>query len=104
PCSTPPFPPTTTRGTGNPSRPPPRKGVVPPSARHSIRTAVHAAVDCNSPAATSAQNNREDDVLARSRAVRRFRNRQAVSVIRASHLASQRTAQILVERFPVQPR
>src|SRR5260370_70691 len=66
-------------------------------------SAVNTAMTRRTPAATSAQNNRENEVLARTRTVRRFRNRQAVGVIRTSHFAPERAAQILVERFPVQP-
>src|SRR5260370_11802149 len=97
------VPPAITRGTGKLFRLHPRQCVVPPFARNSIPTAVHAAIDRNSSAASSAQNDRKNDVLARTRAVGRFRNRQAVGVIRASHFAPQRPAQVLVERFPVPP-
>ena len=43
-------------------------------------------------------------MLARARTVSGFGNRQAVGVICATYFTFQRAAQVLVERFPVQPR
>ena len=65
---------------------------------------MHAAIHGNSAAATCPQDHRKDNVLARARAVGRFGNRQAVSVIGAAHFAPQRAAQVLVEGLSVQPR
>src|SRR5712692_11390689 len=54
--------PAITRRTGKLLGPHPRQGVVPPFARDSIRTAMHAAVHRNSSAATCAQYDRENDM------------------------------------------
>src|SRR5256885_11924966 len=99
-----PVPPAITRRARKLLGPHPGQCVVSPFAGHSIRTAVYAAINRNPAAATRDPYDRENDVLPRTRAVRCFRNRQAVGVICASHFAPQRTAQVLVERFPVQPR
>src|SRR5216684_2350507 len=93
-----------TRRAGILFGPHPRQCVVAPLARDSVRTAVDAAIDRNSAAATRAQYDREYDMLARTRAIGCFGNRQAVGVIRASHFSPQRAAQILVEGFSDQPR
>src|SRR5260370_1952787 len=98
------IPPAVTRRAGILFGPHPRQCVVAPLARDSVRTAVDAAIDRNPAAATRAQYNRENATLSLPRAVGCFRNCQAVGVIRASHFASQRAAQILVEGCSDQPR
>src|SRR6267154_1784563 len=90
--------------TGKLLGPHPWQGVVPPFAGNPVRTAVHAAIESNSPAATGAEYDRENDVLARTGSVGRFGNCQTIGVIRASYFARHRPAQVLVKRLPIQPR
>ncbi len=65
---------------------------------------MHAAIEGNSSAAPRAEYNRENDMLACTGSVGRFGNCQTICVIRASHFARHRPAQVLVERFSIQPR
>ena len=81
----------------------PGQRIVSPFARHAIRTAVYAPIDCDSAAAARSQDYREHHVLACTRAVSRFGNRQAVCVVRTTHFPSERVAEVLIERLSIQP-
>src|SRR4029077_939056 len=60
------------RRTGKFPLPHPRQSVMSPFAGHTVRTTVYPAIDRNSTATSSAQNHGEDQVLARTSAIRRF--------------------------------
>jgi hypothetical protein len=64
---------------------------------------VNTAIQSDSPAAPGPQDDRENHVLAGTRSVGRFRNGQAVRVIRATNFPSKRTVKVLVKRPSVQP-
>jgi len=65
----------------------PGKCGMTPFPGHAVASIQHAAIHGNATAATCPQNHCKHNVLARARAVRGFRNSQAVGVIRAAHLA-----------------
>ena len=76
---------------------------MPPFAGNAVPAIINAAVERDSSATAGPENDSENNMLARARAVGRFGNGQAVGVIRAPHLAPQRAAQVFVERFSIQP-
>ncbi len=76
---------------------------MPPFAGNAVPAIINAAVERDSSAAAGPENDGENNMLARARAVGRFGNGQAVGIIRASHFARQRMAQVFVERFSIQP-
>ena len=65
----------------------PEERVVSPFASHAVRPVVHAPVHCHPAAHACSQNYRKHNVFARARSIRRLRYRQAIRVIRTSHIA-----------------
>src|SRR6266852_4003208 len=81
----------------------PRQGGVSPLAANAISPVVHPAIHGDAAAAAGSENHREDQSLARARAIGCFRNRETVSIVRATHFPLQRGAEVAVERAAVQP-
>jgi hypothetical protein len=58
----------------------------------------------NATAASRAENDSEDNMLARRGAIGSLRDRKTVRVIRYPHLAAKRRSQVSIQRAAVQPR
>ncbi len=76
---------------------------VSPFAGNAVAPVVHPPVKRDASTATGSEDHRKHHSLPRARAVGRFRNGQAVRVIRAANFPAQCGGQIAVKRPAVQP-
>src|SRR5688572_20688015 len=77
---------------------------MPPLAGYSVRAGKNLAVDRNPASRAGSEDDTEDDAAARTSAVRRFGEREAVGVVPEAHGAPQVRLDVTSQRPAIQPR
>src|SRR6202789_416143 len=82
----------------------PRQRRVPPLSSQPVGARMDSAVNRDATTATGAKDHTEDHLKVLRRTIGRLADRKAIGIVRATHLAAQRFAQVPLERLSIHPR